>query len=105
MAVPKTYIIDIDGTICTKVKDFPSNYQFIQPLPERIAKINKLYDEGHKIIYWTSRGMFSGQDWEGFTIAQLNEWGCKYDEINMKKPMYDVWIDDKAENASVLDNW
>lgn len=99
------FIIDIDGTICTKVTDFPSNYHKSQPLHHRIEKINKLHADGHYIIYWTSRGQTSGIDWRELTMKQLNEWGCKYDELWMNKPMYDHWIDDKARNADVLGDW
>jgi histidinol phosphatase-like enzyme len=101
----KRYIIDIDGTICTKVTDFPSNYNKTKPLYDRIEKINKLREEGIYIIYWTARGQTTGTDWRELTMKQLNEWGCKYDELWMNKPMYDRWIDDKAENADDLDNW
>jgi hypothetical protein len=101
----RRFIVDIDGTICTKVTDFPSNYSFSKPLYHRIAKINKLHDEGNYIIYWTSRGQTSGVDWAKFTKEQLESWGCKYDELWMNKPMYDHWIDDKARNADVLGDW
>jgi len=92
----KTFIVDIDNTICIS-KD--SDYANSQPMHDRIAKINKLHDDGHKIIYWTARGGNSGIDWTDVTHSQLKAWGCKYDEIRMKKPTYDVWIDDKAFNA------
>lgn len=88
------YIVDIDNTIC--YQDFPSNYPNSIPYLDRIAKVNKLFDEGHEIIYWTARGMVSGKDWRDLTLKQLSEWGCKYHELWMKKPAYDVWIDDKA---------
>jgi hypothetical protein len=64
---------------------------------DRIAKVNKLYDAGNTIIYWTARGMNSGKDHTDFTRIQLDQWGCKYHEIRMSKPVYDVWIDDKAQ--------
>jgi histidinol phosphatase-like enzyme len=100
MARQKRYVIDIDGTICTKVDDFPSNYSKTEPIKGRIAWINQLYKDGYYIIYWTSRGMSSGMDWEEFTRDQLASWGCMYHELWMDKPMYDFWIDDKAENAN-----
>lgn len=89
----KTYIVDIDGTICVTRN---GNYPESQPLPERIAKINALYDDGHTIIYWTARGMASGKDWSELTQQQVDAWGCKYHELRMGKPSYDVWVDDKA---------
>jgi hypothetical protein len=90
------YIVDIDQTICrTSYGDYP----YSQPWPDRIAKINALYDQGHEIHYWTSRGGISGIDWTEFTVKQLESWGCKYTTIKTGKPVYDIWIDDKAIEA------
>jgi hypothetical protein len=91
-----TYVIDIDNTICS-TKD--SDYENSIANWGRIAKINDLYRNGHRIIYWTARGGKSGKDWTDFTTRQLREFGCLYDELRMGKPSYDVWIDDKATNA------
>ena len=64
--------VDIDGTICTlnnsdgenKDQSFdPAGYEDAQPIYENIDKINKLYDEGHTIIYWTARGTVTKIDW------------------------------------------
>ena len=90
------YMIDIDGTICISIN---SDYNNSTPLFDRIKKINELYDDGHTIIYWTARGGNSGIDWTDRTHSQIAAWGCKYDKIFMNKPMYDVWIDDKAINS------
>ena len=49
--------------------------------------------------YWTARGALSGINWDEFTVQQLESWNVKYDSINMGKPHYDVWVDDKAINA------
>ena len=87
------YMVDIDGTICTNTF---GSYNHALPFESRIAKLNALYDEGHSIHYWTSRGMNSGIDWTELTKQQLKDWGCKYTSFNMKKPMYDIWVDDKA---------
>lgn len=90
------YIVDIDGTICNNTE---GNYESAEPYLDRIEKINKLYDTGNYIVYWTARGGNSGKDWGILTRTQLEEWGCKYHELNMKKPVYDLWIDDKAVNS------
>lgn len=87
------YIIDIDNTICNSVSN---DYNLSQPLNNRIQKVNQLYEQGNTIIYWTARGMRSGKDWKELTEKQLNEWGCKYHELWMNKPDYDVWVDDKS---------
>ena len=51
----KTYVIDIDGTIC----DWQAgrDYTLAEPLPDRIKVINYLYDKGNTIKYFTARGM------------------------------------------------
>lgn len=90
------YIVDIDGTIC---KTSNGNYLNSKPIEKNIKKINQLYEEGHEIIYWTARGGNSGIDWTELTLQQLERWGCKFHEIRMNKPVYDVWVDDKAINA------
>jgi hypothetical protein len=90
------YIVDIDGTICHTIN---SDYENSYPLSTHIDKINKLFDNGHTIIYWTARGMNSGKDHTELTRKQLIEWGCKFHDLRMNKPVYDVWIDDKAIEA------
>ena len=91
----QTYIVDIDNTIFTT---FLSDYKNATPIPERINRINYLFDQGNTIIYWTARGGNSGIDWTAFTVKQLYKAGCKYTKLWMNKPSYDVWIDDKALN-------
>jgi hypothetical protein len=91
------YMVDIDGTIFNTVGN---DYKNATPIPERISRINGLFDEGHTILYWTARGGNSGIDWYDFTVKQLWKAGCKYSRFLHKKPSYDVWIDDKAINAT-----
>lgn len=91
------YIVDIDQTIClTPCVSGKHMYEHSTPFPHRIEEINKLYDQGHTVIYWTARGSGSGIDWTELTHKQLNDWGCKFHEVRLGKPSYDVWIDDKA---------
>jgi mannose-6-phosphate isomerase-like protein (cupin superfamily) len=93
--------LDIDNTIC-KTGDGDNKYKEATPLYERIEKANKLYNEGHTIVYWTARGGVSGIDWTDLTKLQLSEWGCKYHELKMQKPSFDLFIDDKCCNC---DEW
>ena len=86
------YGFDIDGTICTTDCD----YSEAKPYLEVIAKINALFEEGHTIIVFTSRGYKSGKDWYDFTKKQLDQWGVKYHMLFLGKPAGDVYIDDKA---------
>ena len=95
----RIYIIDIDGTICTKTK---SDYISCEPITENIDIFNRLFEHGHEVHYWTARGALSGKKWDELTIKQLDSWNVKYNSINMGKPHYDVWIDDKAINSRVF---
>lgn len=84
---------DIDGTICITKSDYTKSI----PVTRNIEKINKLYDEGHTIVYWTGRGRRSGIDWSDLTVQQLEIWGCKYHKLIMnEKPHFDLLIDDKS---------
>ena len=90
------FIVDIDNTIFeTKNSDYANS----KPILDRINKLNKLYDAGHEIIYWTGRGATTGIDWHAFTLVQLNDAGVKYTQLKTNKPHYDVWVDDKAFSA------
>ncbi len=97
------YIVDIDGTICTVslTDDGDVDYTKSSPMMDRIKKINDLYDQGHEITYWTARGSASGIDRSEMTKKQLSEWGVKYHDLKFYKPVYDIWIDDKAINSEV----
>ena len=89
--------VDIDETICVSPED--RNYANANPIPERIDRINKLYDEGNRIVYWTARGTVSGIDWVKVTMNQFKEWGVKYHQVKFNKPAYDLFIDDKNINS------
>lgn len=95
----KIIYVDIDGTICTISKP----YSDAQPLIHHIEKINKLYEEGHKIIYYTARGQATKVDYSELTRKQLEDWGCKYSELIMnQKPDYDLYICDKSMRIEEL---
>lgn len=86
--------IDIDNTICYTS---PLNdYENSKPILFRINKVNKLFEEGHEITYWTARGNSSGKDYSDLTRKQLEIWGCKYHNLLFNKPSYDLYIDDKS---------
>ena len=96
----KVYV-DIDETICFyKDKRY---YPNATPIQENIAKINKLYDEGHNITYWTARGSVTKIDWFGVTKNQLDRWGCKYHKLSVgEKPHYDLLICDKTKRIEEI---
>lgn len=89
--------IDIDETICHS-PDVP-DYKTSKPIKKNIRMANKLYDQGHYIVYWTARGAKSGIDWSELTCRQLQSWGVKYHEIKFNKPAFDLFIDDKVMNT------
>ena len=87
--------VDIDETICF--------YKNAIPNEKNIAKINKLYNEGHEITYWTARGSYSGIDYLELTANQLDEWGCQYHELSVgEKPHYDLLICDKTKRIEEI---
>jgi len=92
--------VDIDNTICETIG---SDYLNSRPIHKNIDKINKLYDEGHVIIYWTARGKVTGINWTELTAQQLSDWGCKYHDVIMNsKPVFDLLIDDKSKRIEEL---
>lgn len=93
------YRVDIDNTIC---RTDGADYGAALPVPAWIEKINALYDGGHYIEYWTARGVGSGCNWERITRVQLRMWGCRYHELHMDKPVYDVIVDDRAKRIEEL---
>jgi hypothetical protein len=93
------YMVDIDGTICSLTVN--SNYAYAEPFVNRIKHFNSLYDQGHEIHYWTARGGTTGRDWSELTTKQLSDWKVQYTSLNFRKPSYDIWIDDKAQNVNV----
>ena len=88
--------VDIDNTICITDDSHPNKYEFAKPIYSRIADINRQYEEGATITYWTARGGASGIDYTELTKKQLAEWNCKYHHLKMNKPSYDLFIDDKC---------
>ena len=95
--------VDIDSTICTTDSSKGvDKYNYSLPIYERIEKVNKLYDEGNSITYWTARGSLSGINYEELTKEQLIKWGCKYHKLLFGKPSYDKYIDDKSFNVDSL---
>ena len=97
----KTYVIDIDGTICTNTF---GDYEKALPFYERIAYINYLYKQGNIIKFFTARGSGTGINWKEKTRKQLDNWNVKFHELILGKPEGDIFVDDKAFNSEVW-NW
>ena len=99
--------VDIDETICNysikRDKSKPGNYSKAIPISKNIDKINKLYDEGHQITYWTARGSSTGINYYSLTKKQLSEWNAKYHNLSVgKKPSYDLLICDKTKRIEEI---
>ena len=93
--------VDIDDTICSHGE--PRSYLTAKPIVDNIEKINKLYEEGHIIIYWTARGGNTGLDWTELTTKQLEQWGAKHHKLIMnEKPSYDLLICDKTKRIEEI---
>ena len=97
----KTYVFDIDGTVCTLTD---GNYEEAKPFPERIRQINELYSGGNTIIFYTARGMRRSMNqatvandlWRELTLRQLNDWCVRYHALFLGKPSGDIYVDDKG---------
>ena len=93
--------VDIDETICFYGGD--RIYENAIPSKENIDKINKLYDDGWEVTYYTARGSISEEDYLDLTREQLDKWNCKYHYVSVgEKPLYDLIIDDKAKRIEEL---
>jgi len=96
------YFVDIDNTICYYKNTNCKDYNLAIPYYNRINKINELYEQGNEITYWTARGTLTGINWYNTTHKQLDQWKCKYHELRMGKPAYDIFIDDKNINSETF---
>ena len=88
------YCFDLDGTLCNTEGN---NYSESTPKKDRIAVVNKLYEQGHTILVDTARGSVSGKNYFFFTLNQLKSWGLKFHTLRTgTKIGADVFIDDKG---------
>lgn len=89
--------IDLDGVVCP---DMHERFREARPRDDIIHYINKLYDMGHVINIWTSRGVIENSEGKALedTISILDAWGLKYSKVSIK-PFYDILVDDKALNS------
>lgn len=95
----KNFLIDIDGTICyPDIKNEESHlYPTAEVIEGSLEQINKWYDEGHQITFFTAR---ETKD-RDVTLKWLDDKGFKYHGLIMDKPRclnandeY-VWIDNR----------
>ena len=95
----KNYLIDIDGTICDDVpNEQPERMRHIEPYADALEIINKWYDQGHIIYYFTSRT----EEHRQITEEWLRKHGFKYHGMLMGKPRGGNyhWIDNHIVRAT-----
>ena len=95
----KNYLIDIDGTICDDIpNEEPERMLTAKAYPDALATLNKWYDEGHHICFFTSRT----EEHREYTEKWLKENGFKYHSILMGKPRGGNyhWIDNHLVKAT-----
>ena len=63
------FVVDIDGTICNTVD---GDYAKAQPYHDAIVQVNSLYDQGHKVVYFTARGMGRTDNDNNYKIGVVN---------------------------------
>ena len=99
----KKIYVDIDETICFYDGVDRLGYKNAIPDMDNINKINKLYDDGNYIKYYTARGSTSEIDYYDLTKSQLDKWGCKYHDLSTgEKPDYDLLICDKTKRIEEI---
>ena len=95
----KNYLIDIDGTITEDVpNEEPERMATCEPFPDALATLNKWYEEGHIICFFTSRT----EEHREVTENWLNKHGFNYHSLLMGKPRGGNyhWIDNHLVKAT-----
>ena len=79
----KNYLVDIDGTICDDIpNEEPERMATANYYPDALETLNRWYDEGHRICYFTARV----EDHRTVTEKWLKDNGFKYHSLLMGKP-------------------
>jgi uncharacterized HAD superfamily protein len=95
----KNYLIDIDGTVCDDVpNEEPERMGTVLPYPDALQILNKWYDEGHIITFFTSRT----EEHREITEFWLKKHNFKYHGLLMDKPRGGNyhWIDNHIVKAT-----
>ena len=95
----KNYLIDIDGTICDDIpNEQPELMKSANLYPDALKTLNKWYDEGHIITFFTSRL----EEHRQVTEEWLEKNDFKYHALLMNKPRGGNyhWIDNHIVRAT-----
>lgn len=89
--------VDLDGTLAFPIWTPGNPTSAIgNPIAENVMKADELRIEGYKIIVHTSR------PWTDYEAIEwwLSYWGIPWDDIQCGKPLFAVYVDDRARHAS-----
>ena len=95
----KNYLIDIDGTICDDIpNEEPDRMATANVYPDALITLNKWFDQGHVICFFTSRT----EDHRKVTEDWLNRHGFKFHSMVMGKPRGGNyhWVDNHLVKAT-----
>ena len=95
----KNYLIDIDGTICDDIpNEEPERMATANVYHDDLITLNKWYDEGHIICFFTSRI----EEHRKVTENWLNKHGFKFHGMVIGKPRGGNyhWIDNHLVKAT-----
>ncbi len=98
----KNYLIDIDGTICDDIpNEEPDRMATARLYPQALVTLNKWYNKGHIITFFTSREEIH----RNVTELWLKKNGFKYHKLLMGKPRGGNyhWIDNHIVRATRYD--
>tara|TARA_B100001113_G_scaffold206810_1_gene169579 strand:+ start:139 stop:588 length:450 start_codon:yes stop_codon:yes gene_type:complete len=95
----KNYLIDIDGTICDDIpNEEPERMSTAKVYPDALKTLNKWYNQGHIICFFTSRT----EEHRNVTEDWLQRHGFKYHSMVMGKPRGGNyhWVDNHLVKAT-----
>jgi|TARA_B100000768_G_scaffold37449_1_gene36167 hypothetical protein len=95
----KNYLIDIDGTICDDIpNEEPERMLTAKVYPDALETLNKWYNEGHIICFFTSRT----EEHREYTETWLEKNGFNYHSMLMGKPRGGNyhWVDNHLVKAT-----
>jgi len=80
----KIFIVDIDGTICENIpnEEGIERMRTAKPFNDSIEHVNRLFDEGNRICFFTARR----EEHRKVTEQWLKEHGVKYHDLIFNKP-------------------